>query len=100
MDTSPNLVIEDQRHHYYQLSIYVCRVTRTEVKIKMKTAPFHRQALPKYQIEHTRSSSKTLLVILIWPKDKNMTYIDCSSTAHNFHEKLSCHLLQLETHAH
>lgn len=37
-------------------------------------------------------------MILIWPKDKNITYIDCSSTAHNFHEKLSCHLLQLETH--
>lgn len=64
----------------------------------MKTAHFLRQVLPKYQIQHTRSSSKTLFVILIWPRDKNITYTDSSSTAHNFYEKLSCQLLQLETY--
>lgn len=63
----------------------------------MKTAPFPRHALPKYQILRSRSSSKTLFVILIWPRDKNITYTDSSSTAHNFYEKLSCQLLQLET---
>lgn len=63
----------------------------------MKTAPFLRQALPKYQMQCTRSSSKMLFVILIWPRDKNITYTDSSSTAHNFYERLPCQLLQLGT---
>lgn len=39
-----------------------------------------------------------LFAILIWPRDKNITYRDTSCPAHNFYEKLPCQLLQLETY--
>lgn len=63
----------------------------------MRTAPFLRQTLPKYQIQCTRSSPQIFL-ILIWPRGKNTTYTENSCTAHNFYEMLSCQLLPLETY--